>query len=137
MAALEDILASNNADFAQAYLGARGITSTKLLARLAPDEAAFVDTVVKPYIDGFTLDSNVFKADKDPILVRAALVSAWEDAGVARATELAQAVPPTSSALVALGGPPSPPGPGAAPPGRIPKELKNGEVDVAGQGVQR
>ena len=76
------------------YLRARGIKSQALLSRVGGpslDADRFKARLVDPYLTGWT-DKDSFehkiRSEMDPIMVESALVASYEDAVMARSTQM-------------------------------------------------
>mmetsp|Transcript_20893 Transcript_20893/g.62278 ORF Transcript_20893/g.62278 Transcript_20893/m.62278 type:complete len:452 (-) Transcript_20893:541-1896(-) len=62
------------------YLVARGFTTVRLLSASANSEEAFVERIVRPFIDGHAGPDGDIRFGGDPDLLRAQMVVAWLDA---------------------------------------------------------
>ena len=63
-----------------AYLSARGVSTKKLLARIAKTDEDFESKIVDPYLHGKDIGETTHKPSRSPTIVRAALMVAFDDA---------------------------------------------------------
>ena len=102
-----------------------------MLARAAKDEDSLELKVLTPFINGWTnkRDTSVHKAVEDELMLRPALIIAWEECVADRQAFLdAQnpvTLPSSASTQNSQGNPLFPPAPPA--PAKLPKELLPGQ----------
>ena len=77
---LADLLDANGAAELTGYLSARGIKTCDMLARAAKDEDSLELKVLTPFINGWKdkKDNTGYKAQEDELMLRPALIIAWE-----------------------------------------------------------
>ena len=90
------------------YLRARGVKSQAMMARAggpALDSDAFKARILQPYLDGWT-DKDGFvhkiRAEMDPVMVEAAIVASYEDAVMARSSQMSSVLLTQTQVTISL-----------------------------------